>query len=160
MTTLAESDDSAEDAGGVPMDCQLPSIRQSRVRTWASAALVAVIFFAGLVGGAAGMRFASTPQPADWSGLLNRVAKKMEAKYDLTEAQKASLAQIVSTHQPELNRIYVHTIQEMRTELQQVIEETAAILTPEQASRYRAAVEPALDKHFPPDGATNAPATN
>ena len=44
----------------------------------------------------------------------------------------------------------------MRTELQQVIEETAAVLTPEQATHFRSEAQPRLDKHFP----VNAPDPN
>jgi hypothetical protein len=56
----------------------------------------------------------------------------------------------MQAHQPRLDRIHARTVTEMRTELQQVIEELSAVLTPEQASRFRSEAQPRLDEHFPP----------
>ncbi len=100
--------------------------------------------------------FSPPARLVSWNDLLERVAQRMQADLDLTEKQQAGLQQIVRDHQPKLDHIRANTIREMRAELQQVIEETAAILSPEQARRFRAAVQPRLDKHFPSESEVDA----
>lgn len=160
--SFGEHDNFGGRAASATLGSRLPAGRPNRARSWISAGLILIVFVAGLACGAAGMRASTQPTPpASWNDMLDRIAKKIKIKYDLTEAQQASLEQIVHTHQPNLDRIRAHTLQEMRTELQQVIEETAAVLTPEQASRFRAAVEPRLDEHFPAETTSDAkPAPN
>jgi Spy/CpxP family protein refolding chaperone len=161
MTEFFDNHDSAERANTALLESQLPSQGSNRARTWVSAAMGVVIFVAGTICGATA--FHSPPPPnalATWGDLLDRVAKRMKRDLDLNEAQQQSIERVVRAHQPKLDHIRDRTIAEMRTELQQVIEDMAAVLTPEQAARFRAAAEERLDFHFPAEGAkTEAVAT-
>ena len=98
----------------------------------------------------------------NWDDLLDRAAQRMKQDLHLTEAQQASIKEIMHAHQPELSRIRARTISEMRTELKQVIEETAAVLTPEQEAHFRSEVQSRLDNSFPASSDTSAarPASN
>jgi hypothetical protein len=110
--------------------------------------MVGVIFLAGVVCGTTGLR----PKPTDlktWDDLLERVAKRMKSELDLNEEQQVRIGRIMRAHQPRLNQIRARTIAEMRTELQQVIEDASAVLTPQQDSRFRAEAQRHLDLHFP-----------
>jgi Spy/CpxP family protein refolding chaperone len=155
MTPIAEKDDFDRDdftsrAATATLDAPA---RPHRGRAWTSAALGLVIFLSGLVCGAAGMRMAGDQRrQVNWSDLLERVARRMQRDLDLTEDQQASIAQVVQSHQPELTRIRARTVKEMRTELQQVIEDMSVVLTAEQASQFRAEAQPRLDLYFPADG--------
>jgi Spy/CpxP family protein refolding chaperone len=152
MMSFSESDERGGRAGAATLE-RLPSGRPNRARSWISAALILVVFVAGILCGAAGMRMFPAPrQPIDWSDLLNRVAKRMQQDLDLTEAQQADIQKIVGAHQPELDQIRTRTIKEMRTELQQVMDEMCEVLTAEQASHFRSEAQPRLDKFFPADG--------
>jgi Spy/CpxP family protein refolding chaperone len=153
MMSFDESGELGGRAGGATMDIRLPPGRPSRARSWISVALVMVVFVAGFLCGAAAMRkFPGPRQPVDWSDLLSRVAKRMQQDLDLTEVQQTDIQAIVRAHQPELDQIRTRTIREMRTELQQVMDEMCEVLTTEQASRFRSEAQPRLDKFFPADG--------
>ena len=127
---------------------ELPSVRSARARTWTTAVMGTVIFVAGIVCGATAFR--PEPKPLrNWNDLLERVAKRMAPDLELTEEQQKQIEQILRAHQPRLNQIHAHTIAEMRTELQEVIKETSAVLTPEQDVRFRAKAQRDLNLHFP-----------
>jgi len=134
---------------------KLPCGRTVRARTWTTLAMGGVIFVAGIVFGASAFR----PQPKplrNWNDLLERVAKRMAPDLDLTEQQQQRIEKILRAHQPHLNQIHARTIADMRTELQQVIEETSAVLTLEQDVRFRAKAEHDLDLNFPATGRSAA----
>lgn len=151
MMTFADHDDYVR-TGGTALESRLPRGRSNRIRTWLSAGLVLLVFLAGLVCGAAIIHISTeSDSPENWHGLLDRVAKRMQRDLDLTEAQRADVEQVVRAHQPNLDQIHARTVKEMRAELQQVIEEMSAALTPEQARRFRAETQPRLDEHFPAD---------
>jgi hypothetical protein len=151
MTVPLNSDEfDRDDSGGraAVLARPLPACRASRVRTWISVAMVSVIFLAGVVCGATALR----PKPTDlktWGDLLERVAKRMKSELDLSEEQQVRIGGIMRAHQPRLNQIRARTIAEMRTELQQVIEDSSAVLTPQQNSRFLAEAQRQLDRHFP-----------
>ncbi len=127
---------------------KLPSCRLARARTWTTLAMGAVLFVAGIVCGASAFR--PEPKPiSNWNDLLERVAKRMAPELELTEKQQGRIEQILRAHQPRLNQIHARTIAEMRTELQEVIEETSAVLTPEQDGRFRTKAQHDLNLHFP-----------
>jgi Spy/CpxP family protein refolding chaperone len=145
-------DDSVGSPGPVTLDVKLPMLRPNRSRSWLFALMSVVIFACGVVCGAATMRMRSEEKPlAGWNGLLERVAHRMQRELELTELQREKIEHIVKAHQPELDRIRSRTLKETRSELQQVIEEMAVVLTTEQASRFRSQAQPRLDFHFPPD---------
>ncbi|HEY1597983.1 MAG TPA: hypothetical protein VGG64_00175 [Pirellulales bacterium] len=157
MMRFEESDEMGGNVGSATMEARLPSGRRNRARPWISLLLVMVVFVAGLLCGAAAMRaFPRSRQPEDWSDLLSRVANRMQRDLDLTELQQADIQAIVRAHQPELDHIRTHTIREMRTELQQVMDEMCKALTTEQANQFRSEAQPRLDKFFPADGEPNA----
>jgi uncharacterized membrane-anchored protein YhcB (DUF1043 family) len=145
MSAPFETHDAAARAVLTP---KLPCRASARARAWASVAMGAVIFVAGIVCGASALR----PEPKvlkNWDDLLERLAKQLSRDLDLSEKQQEQIEQIVRAHQPRLNEIHARTIADMRTELQQVIEATSAVLTPEQNARFRAKAERDLDHHFP-----------
>jgi Spy/CpxP family protein refolding chaperone len=163
MTDSFDNRDSAGRASSALLESKLPSQGSNRARTWASAAMGVVIFVAGTICGATAWRTPPPPKTlASWSDLLERVAKRMKRDLDLTEAQQQNIKQVVRAHQPKLDHIRDRTVAEMRTELQQVIEDMSAVLTPEQATRFRSAAEERLDFHFPAEGgkAQAAPTPN
>lgn len=135
---------------GTALESRLPLARPGGAPSWVSSALVLVVLVAGIVCGAA-IRdaFDESDGPEDWHVLLDRVAAEMQNELDLSESQRADIEQIVRSHQPRIDEIHARTIGEMRAELQQVIEEMSAALTPEQEKRFRAEAQPSLDEHFP-----------
>jgi Spy/CpxP family protein refolding chaperone len=150
MTEFFDNRDSSGRSSTALLDSKLPAQGSNRARTWVSAAMGVVIFVAGTICGATAFRTPPTTKTlASWSDLLERVAKRMRRDLDLTEAQQQSIEQVVRAHQPKLDHIRDRTVAEMRTELQQVIEDMSAVLTPEQAARFRSAAEERLDFHFP-----------
>jgi Spy/CpxP family protein refolding chaperone len=156
MMAYADQDNPA--AGSATLEARLPADRPARSTTWKVGALITVIFLAGLVCGAAGMRAYMKSKPLmNWNDLLGRVAKRMRYDLNLSEEQQAGIAEVVRAHQPELDQIRSRTVHEMRTELQQVIEDMSAVLTPKQAGQFRSEAQPSLDRYFPADdGATPA----
>ncbi len=146
MTDPLNSDESGRRAAVLARP--LPACRASRARTWISLAMVSLIFLAGVVCGATALR--TEPKTLkSWDDMLERVEKRMKSELDLNEEQQVRIGRIMRAHQPRLNQIRDRTIAEMRTELQQVIEDASAVLTPQQDSRFRAEAQRHLDLHFP-----------
>jgi Spy/CpxP family protein refolding chaperone len=151
VTPFANDVHSLESSGSATLDLKLPAPRSNRVRKWIPVLMAVAIFAAGVICGAAVVRLSTKAKPlGNWNDLLSRVARRMQRDLDLTESQRTSVEGIMQAHQPQLDRIHARTVTEMRSELQQVIEELSAVLTPEQARRFRSEAQPRLDEHFPP----------
>lgn len=150
MMAFLGNDDPASPGGTATLESKLPGRASTRARSWLSAAMGIVIFVAGGICGAAAVRLAPHPKPlASLSELPARVAERMQYDLGLSDAQRQSIEQVVREHQPELRRIRLRILPEMRAELEQVVDDMSAVLTPEQAKRFRAEAERRLEVHFP-----------
>jgi hypothetical protein len=120
-------------------------------RGWLSLVLGLLIFAAGLLAGAAAARVALVPRPlASLDEIPARIAGRMQRELGLSDDQRQQLEHIVRSHQPELRRIRARILPQMRAEMRRAIEEMSAVLSPEQAARWRPKAEHSVDVHFPP----------
>jgi hypothetical protein len=150
MRNIDSSDDSAGSVSSPTLDVRLPVERPGRSRPWILVLVGVMLFASGVICGAAAVRLPLIPRThANWSGILQRVTDRMQSDLALTEAQRKNVEQVMQAHQPALERIRLQTTQEMRAELQQLIEDLSVHLTPEQASHFRSEAEPAVDRNFP-----------
>jgi hypothetical protein len=79
-------------------------------------------------------------------GAITRTAT--DSKIDVV----ATVIRVVRAHEHKLNRIHARPIAEMQTELQEIVEETSSVLTPDQDARFRTEARRRLDLYFPADG--------
>jgi hypothetical protein len=150
------------DSHAATLDARLPSGRSCRLSAWVSIALGIVIFLAGGICGAAALRLAARPKPlTNLKEIPERVAVKIQQDLGLNDTQRAGIERIIRGHQPELHRLRVQIMPEMRHEFAQMVDEISLLLTPDQAARFQAEAQRRLDVHFPPEEATTAePAPN
>ena len=145
------------DSHAATLDARLPSGRSCRLSAWISIALGIVIFLAGGICGAAALRLAARPKPlTNLKEIPERVAVKIQQDLGLNDTQRDGIERIVREHQPELHRLRVRIMPEMRREYAQMVEEVSLLLTPDQAARFQAEAQRRLDVHFPPDEANAA----
>ncbi len=124
--------------GLLAADFDLPAPRSMRARNWLSLGMVAVVFCAGVLVGVAAARTMQTPKPlASLNEIPTRVADRMQRDLHLSDDQRDRLEQIARSHQAQLRRIRAQIAPEIRAEMNQIIDEMAAVLSPEQAERWR-----------------------
>jgi Spy/CpxP family protein refolding chaperone len=152
MKYFADDGQAAAAPGAVTLDTRLPVAPPFRAGPRVLALAGVVVFASGIICGATATRMhADGKELASWDGLLERVANRMQRELHLSQQQRQQIGEIVKAHQPELDRIRARTLKETRSELQQVIEEMSAVLTPEQDDRFRSEAQSRLDVVFPPD---------
>lgn len=119
-----------------------PSSREVRWKArLLAAALLGVVFLAGIVVGVAGDRALLLRQgrvlPKEGLQIVSsRIVRAMDRELDLTEAQKASIGQILDERKARIGRIWSEVRPDVRAEIERSNAEIAAKLTPEQRVRF------------------------
>jgi Spy/CpxP family protein refolding chaperone len=138
MIDHASSDDRSASTGLATTDFDLPAQRSLQTRSWVSFGMIALVFFAGSVCGAAAMRVTQTPKVlTSLDEIPGRVANRMQRELGLSGTQRDRLEEIGRAHQAELQRIRARIAPEMRVEIGKIIDEMSSVLSPEQAARWR-----------------------
>src|SRR5258707_295878 len=115
MSDYFPADDQATAVAAV--DYSLPPQKRSRSRTWLPLGMIATVFVAGGICGAAAMRVTYAPQPlGSLDEIPARVANRMQRQLGLTDAQRDRIEQIGQAHTQELRRIRGQVAPQMRAE--------------------------------------------
>ena len=131
-------------------DFNLPTPRSLHTRTWLSLGMIVLVFLAGAVTGVAGTRAMQRPRELEsLDEIPSRVADRMQRDLRLSGDQRDRLEQIARSHQGELRRIRSQFAPELRAEFKRIIDEMSAVLTPEQAERWREKARRRLDSLVP-----------
>lgn len=123
---------------------------RGRARTTILAAIVLLVTFAaGFVSGIAGHRAFLFRHRADRGTrhMTQFVVNRLDAKLDLTDAQRAQIAQILDRRHQRMAAARNDMHKRMRAEIDQANAEIAAVLTPAQREEFNK-----LKMHFPPRG--------
>jgi hypothetical protein len=131
-------------------DFDLPAQRSLQARSWLSLGMVVLVFIAGAIVGVAGTRAMQGPRAIrTLDEIPARVAERMQRDLDLSGEQRDRLEQIVRAHQGDVRRIRAQIAPQMRAEIRRIIDEMSAVLSPEQAERWREHAERRLNLLVP-----------
>ena len=131
-------------------DFELPTQRSLHARSWLSLGMAVVVFLAGTIVGIAGTRVMLRPRAIrSLDEIPGRVAERMQQELDLSAEQRDRLEQIVRARQGDLRRIRAQIAPQIRAEIRRIIDEMSAVLSPEQAERWREHAERRLNLLVP-----------
>lgn len=120
---------------------------------WRIVAAGMVILLAGMViGGVAGFRFARLRDPLIWfnpEAVPGRISKLMKFHLGLTEEQREKIQVIFEEHRAEIDLVRLKMLPDMDRILDDILKETEAVLTPEQAEVWRSKFHELRDKWRP-----------
>ncbi len=115
-----------------------------------SVTMIALVFLAGGIAGAAATRATLAPRAlSSLDEIPGRVADRMQRELRLSNAQRDRLEQIGRAHQAELQRIRAQIAPQLRAEFSRIIVEMATVLSPEQAEIWRPRAQRRIDVLIP-----------